>query len=132
MLNTTETDPSELTTSQITNRMLLIRDAKRTLAQQEKPLDDEYKILEETLITKLNQEESLGTKTAYGSATLTEQDIPIIEDQEIFNEFVMTNKTLYLLQNRLNSKACLELENMGELPPGLKILKKQKIALRSV
>lgn len=132
MFNAFETDPAELTTSQITNLMLAIRDEKRQLAVQEKPLDDQYKILEDALITKMNQEESVGVKTAFGSATLTEYDTPVVEDQEAFNEFIMTNNALYLLQNRLSQKACLELENMGELPPGLKILKRQKIALRSI
>lgn len=121
-----------MTTSQITNNLLGIRENKQKLTKQVQELEELYKTLEETLIAKLNQEESIGTKTTLGSATLTEQDIPIIENQETFNEYVMTHNALYLLQNRLSSKACLELHNMGELPPGLTILKKQKIALRSV
>lgn len=132
MFDNFETDPTELTTSQITNLMIAIRDKRRELAALKKPLDDRYKTLEETLIVKLAQEEAIGIKTAFGSATLTEQDIPYIENQEVFNKFILTNNALYLLQDKLSQKACLELEYMGELPPGLRILKKRKIALHSI
>lgn len=121
-----------MTTSQITNDLLGIRASKQNLTRQVQELEELYKVLEETLIAKLNQEGSIGTKTTLGSATLTEQDIPIIENQGAFNEYVIANHALYLFQNRLSSRACLELHNQGELPPGLAILKKPKIVLRSV
>lgn len=125
-----EKKPPQL--ASLIDQLHALREEKRLLASKDKSITAEIEELESAVITALKKANCTSFKTTKAGASLTTQDIPIIEDITAFEQYVLDNKALYLLQRRLSSKACLELHQMGDTPAGISILVKDKIALRSI
>lgn len=120
---------SPLKTSEIMTRMFEIREEKRAWAKREKELNEEWERLEATLIGRLDEQGSLSVSSRAGSAGISEDDVPIIEDWDSFESYMKENDALYMLQRRIAVGAYRELVKAGQEVPGLRAVKKRSISL---
>lgn len=118
--------------SQLIDTLHSLRDERRSIAAQDKILAAQSEKIELFIIDKFKIDNCTSFKTQKAGATLSTQEQPIISNIDKFEQYIKATGALYLLQRRINSKACLELHEMGETPPGISIMVKEKIALRSI
>lgn len=111
-------------------RMLELREQKKALEAQVKGINEEFDSLEAQLILLLDTQESTTVATKQGTATITETVVPVIADWDAFENYVITNGALHLLQRRPATAAFRELQEAGEAIPGLEPFTKRAISLR--
>lgn len=124
------TEQPQITTGSIIDRLYEIRTERKALSDKDKELKDEFDSLEHVLIERLKADDSLQAKTKTATATITETIVPTIKDWDAFEQHVLENQALYLLQRRPASAAFRELLNMGETVPGLEPFTSLSISLR--
>ncbi len=112
-------------------------DERYKLIQQRKELDKKSKELYAE-ITQLEGEilelmqtanlDNAGGKTS--SVTITEQLVPTIVDNDAFNQYIIQEDALYLLQRRVVATRYKELIDAGETVPGLEPTTLSKLSQR--
>jgi len=115
---------------QTIDRLLEIRDKKAELNAEVKKLTEEFTELEQTLIHKLQEEETTQGRSTKATASITSTTIAAIEDWDAFERWVLANEAIYMIQKRVSNGAYRELIQTGEEIPGLKPLKQTTISLR--
>jgi len=112
-----------------------VRDEKRRIKEREKELIDEWKSLEMELMGRYAEQ---GMKKASielddGStvtASITEVVLPQVVDWDAVYEHIKKTGDFYLLQKRPAAAAFRELNDSGEVIPGMEPYTKQSISLR--
>lgn len=66
------------------------------------------------------------------SASISEVEIPIVEDWDAYQEYIKENDALHLLERRPATRAWRELYESGELVPGTSPFKKRGINVRKI
>lgn len=120
---------SPLKTSEIMARMFEIREEKRAMAKREKELNEEWEKLESTLMYRLDEQGSLSVSSKAGTAGISEDVVPIVEDWDSFEGYMKENDALYMLQRRIAVGAFRELVKAGQEVPGLRAVTKRSISL---
>ena len=131
-MNDTDLPIEKMSLSELIDALHSLRDEKRSIAARDKILTAQSEEIELIIVDKFKSDNCTSFKTQKAGATLSTQEQPIISNIDEFEQFIKATGALYLLQRRISSKACLELHEMGETPPGISIMVKEKIALRSV
>jgi hypothetical protein len=119
-----------LTTAQIVQRMVEIRDERRKIGAVDKELIDEYKPLELELIIRLDEQGMEKASTSHGTASITETVLPQVVDWDAFYEWIKENDAFYMLQKRPAAAAYRELQDSGEEVAGLVPYTQRSIGLR--
>ena len=113
------------------DRLLQIRERRRALAAEDKELVEEWEGLEGQMIAGLDSQGMTRVSSAAGTAVISEQVVPMVEDWDAALAYMRENDMLYLLQRRMATGAYREIvEASGEVP-GVKPLTKRSINLRS-
>lgn len=113
------------------DEMFLIRERKRELTKQLKAIEKESDLLQANLLIKMKE---VGTDYARGklaSATITEQEVPTIDDWGKVSEWISENDAIYLLHRKVSSGAWTELRNAGTEIPGIEPFIKRTISLKT-
>ena len=124
--------PEPIKKGLVTDELFELRDIRRDLDRKSEDIKQKMEALEQALIESLDEEEATMTRGKLASASIAESEVFIIEDLDLFHEYISENDALYLLQNRPAQGALQELYNAGETVPGIRVLDKRKISLRKI
>ena len=105
---------------------------RKELANQDKVLADQYKILEAQVMRRLDEEETTMSRGKHASATITETTVAQVKDWDSFYEFVTENDALFLLQRRVANAAYRDLIDAGETVPGVVPFIKRALSVRAL
>lgn len=112
------------------NEMIDIRDQRSEIAKQDKALKEQFDALEQFVLAKLREQDTIKGSSSKGTATISELTVPTIENWEAFESYIYENHAFYLLEKRPSGAAFRELYQQGEEIPGLKPFTKYSISLR--
>ena len=105
---------------------------RKELANQDKVLADQYRILEALVMRRLDEEETTMSRGKRASATITETTVAQVKDWDSFYEFVTENDALFLLQRRVANAAYRDLIDAGETVPGVVPFVKRALSVRTL
>jgi hypothetical protein len=120
-----------LTHGDIIQRMLDIREERRALSTRDKELVEEWDLYQQLLIAQLDESGTDMTRSQVGTATITEEIVPLVEDWDTFLGYIHQEEAYHLLQRRPATAAYRELQNIGLEVPGVVPFKKRSISLRA-
>ena len=112
-------------------------DKLHNLREKKRELEDEVKKIrkimdeEEINIFALLEEQDIpGAKGHTASVSITESIVPVIENDEIFFEHVLTTGDIHLLERRPSVRAFRETMESGDTVPGLRPFTRRTLSLR--
>lgn len=113
------------------DRLAELRDARRELAEQDKPLKEEFNKLEQEVLDALYAQDLPAALGRKARATRSEQIYanPTTSYEEVF-EWAKENDAFYIFKKSLNSAPLRELSDMGQLPDCITLGKKVTLNLR--
>ena len=114
------------------DEMFDLRERKRELERELKEIEETMADRESQVIQMLDKDEITLSRGRRASASITESEVPVIEDWEAVQEYIRENDALHLLQRRVSSTAWRELKDAGELIPGTRPFTQRKLSLRKV
>ena len=108
-----------------------LREEKAGLRKEMDTVEKEFNSLQALIIQELAALEIDGAKGHAYQVSIMNTQIPIIEDGEVFNDWVMQDEErLSCFQRRLATRTIEEMWRDGEVIPGLNKLNKTKLSLR--
>lgn len=120
------------TQGDIINRLIKLRNEKRTLESQLKLIEQQYNETKQNLIQQFKDSNTLSGKTTAGSATYTTRTIANLVDPDAFWAYIFTTRDTSLISHaRPATKACQELQLMNTPVPGIEFIEIPDISLRS-
>lgn len=119
-------------TGKMIDEMFDLRESKKELERKVKLINEEMTLLEAELIQKLDAEETSMGRGRSASASITKSEVPMVDDWDIFGQYLIDNEMLYLLQRRVAVRAFRELRDAGEEIPGTTTFPKRTISLRKI
>ena len=124
-------DDDPITVGELVQQMLDIRDERSHIEEKDKLLREQWRGLETVLMAKLDEQGmKRATVDGVATATLTVQTLPQVVDWDAFYEYVIENKAMHMLHRRVSSGAFRELNDAGEVVPGVDAYDKRSISLR--
>lgn len=114
------------------DEMYRLREDKRKLDNASSDIKKSMDVLDEKIQGALEAQGTTMSRGYEASASITEQDIFVIEDMDEYGRHIIENDALHLLERRPSMGACRELDQAGESIPGLKKITRKKISLRKV
>lgn len=104
------------------------------LSAQDKPLKEEYDALGEEVMRRLDKEGSTGQKSKRASVSITEIDVPVLNDIEAFTKWAMRTKNLHLFTASCVSspawREVIQLNAKHTPPPGTEVFTKKNLNFR--
>lgn len=128
-LNPQEKQPT--TAAEIMAELFRIRDERRELAELDKDLGHQYRVLEALMIAKCDEQGATRVSSALGTAVLTETTVPQVTDWDTFYQFIKDNDAFHFLQRRVATAAFREAIEAKQEIPGLTPFSQRSINLRA-
>lgn len=114
------------------DEMYEIRTQKQVLESEAKKFGEQMKLLEASIITRLDQDETTMSRGKTASAILTETVVPKVDDWDGFYQYIQENEAFHLLQRRVSTAAARETLEAGENISGISTFTKRAISLRKI
>jgi hypothetical protein len=109
-----------------------LREQKREIEKEMKEIEAQMADLEARIINLLDADEVTLSRGRRASASVTESEVPVVEDWDEFQDYVLRNQALHLLERRASVAAWRELKQAGEDVPGTRPFIKRKLSIRKV
>lgn len=119
-----------LTTAQIVEKMVEIREERRRISSRDKELVEEWRSLELELIIRLDEQGMEKASTKHGTASINETILPQVVDWDEFYGYIKEQDAFHMLQRRPTAAAFRELHESGEVVPGVEPYTQRAIGLR--
>jgi len=120
-----------LNIGKVISQMLEIREERRKIGARDKELVALWEAGQATLINALDAQTQTTAGTPFGTATITEEVVPQIDDWDTYYAYIKDNDAWHLLQRRPAAAAFRELHEAGEVVPGASAFVKRSISLRA-
>lgn len=117
---------------ELIDSMYELRTEREKLSSAAKKIGEKLEILEAEIIARLDSDAMTMGRGRAASATLTEVDVPKVDDWDEFYKYIGENEAYHLLQRRPSSAACRETIESGETIDGVGIFTKRAISLRKI
>lgn len=114
------------------DEMQQIRLKRQELADQDKALTHDYAELESKVLDALRDNGLNFARGGVASAAIATQEVPNVEDWELFYQYINDNDMPFLLQRRPSAAAIKELWESGNIIPGVKPYIKTSVSLRKI
>jgi hypothetical protein len=126
-------DAKPATIGSIIDRMFVVREERKLLADTDKDLKAEFDELEVQLINAMDTQDAMQSRGRSASATITEDLYPTEIDWDVLTDYIKETDSFHLLQRRLNTAPWREMLTInGEPLPGTKSYLRRSISLRKV
>tara|TARA_R100001594_G_C4044013_1_gene263788 strand:+ start:1090 stop:1449 length:360 start_codon:yes stop_codon:yes gene_type:complete len=105
---------------------------KKKLDNLEKQFNEQKKLVNELKQDVLVEMEQIGTTTYNGDKaviSVTEHEIPVVEDWNAFYAYIYENNAIDLLQRRVTSSAWKDRRDDGEHVAGVDSMKQQRLRI---
>lgn len=122
--------PEQQSLGSTIDRLFDLNERLKRLARVEKRIKDEIAELEARVIPALDAQDSVLGSGQRGKATISESEVPILEDLDVLFEFMKDNDAPYLLERRVALTPWREMLQQGTLVPGTKAFTKRKLAVK--
>jgi hypothetical protein len=122
--------PVKLTPGQIIKEMIAIRDERKRIAERDKELVEIWRGLEAMGIAIGDEMGMKRMSSDDGTATITQETLPQVEDWDALYQYIMENDACHMLQRRVSAAAFRELQDAGIEIPGVVPYVQRKISLR--
>jgi len=109
-----------------------LREDYRELAQDLDALKRTMEQIENQIIEALDAQDLGLGRGRRASANITESEVPVIEDIDAFQEYILKHQALHLLERRPAVGAWRELRDGGEEVPGIQPLTRRKLSVRKI
>lgn len=122
---------SELTMAQLIERMVEVREERRSISARDKELVDEWRRLEIEAITRLgDQGMDKASVGGVGTISINKTILPQVVDWDEFYQYIVDNEAFHMLQKRPAAAAFRELHEGGEEVAGVEPYEQISIGLR--
>ena len=108
------------------------RAERQALAKQLEDLKSEETELENHIFNAFGKQELRGAKGTIATASIKEDNVPTIEDWDVFFEHVKKTKSWDMLQRRLSTTAVRERWKSNKEVPGVGVFHKMSLSLTKV
>lgn len=104
------------TIGQLIDKLAAVRDKRNALAEKDKPLEQEEKLLREAIIAELKAQQTDEGRSKKLKVSLTYSTVANVKDWDAFWDFILKGKGKYnhLLQRRVSDPAYRELLVLSE------------------
>ncbi len=119
-----------LTAAQIVEKMVTIRDERRSISSRDKELVEEWRKYELDLMKILAEQGMEKVSTPSGTASINKTILPQVVDWDEFYQYIVDNDAFHMLQKRPAAAAFRELQEAGEEVAGVIPYEKTEIGLR--
>jgi hypothetical protein len=126
----TETHEQTITTADLIQKLVDIREEKRRIKAREKELNEQWRSLELEALVRLDEQGMDKASSKTGTISIGENVLPQVVDWDQFGQHILDNEALYLLQRRPAAAAYRELLASGEEIPGVEPYTQRSINLR--
>ena len=120
----------KLTTEKLISNMLAVRHERQAIKARDKELIALWRDLEAEFMAALDAQGQKRAGTAAGTATITENILPVIKDWDALTAHIMETGDTHLLQRRVSSASFREILSAGGSLPGVEPYTQRQIALR--
>ncbi len=110
--------------------MLAVRHERQEIKARDKELIALWRDLEAEFMAALDAQGQKRAGTASGTATITENILPVIKDWDALTAHIMETGDTHLLQRRVSSASFREILSAGGSLPGVEPYTQRQIALR--
>lgn len=125
---------AKLNVGDLLEQMADIKIKRDKLSAQDKPLKEEYDALGEEVMRRLDKEGSTGQKSKRASVSITEIDVPVLNDIEAFTKWATRTKNLHLFTASCVSspawREVIQLNAKHTPPPGTEVFTKKNLNFR--
>jgi hypothetical protein len=128
MSDTAQTAPRR-TLGKIVDELYAIKQERAKLAKQIKDLSARIVELDAEILAKMDEEDMETSAGKTATARRSELTVPVIEDFDLFEQYMIETGSLYLLERRPSAASYRELLAQGEEVPGLRPFTQVKISL---
>lgn len=124
----------ERTLPQQVDDLRKLRDTIREKKNALKELEDEFRTSEEKVLNALREDGATKLSGKLATASVSEADVPSVEDWDDFYKFIRRNNAFYLLQRRANAAPYRELleQRKGKPIPGVKTVTTYRLNLTAI
>lgn len=118
------------TLDELIDDLTRIRAERKRIAKLDEDLVEEWRAAEGALIARLDAQKVNRVSTDSATATITEDDVPMVIDWDVVWDYIIANHASHLMQRRIATAAWRELKDAGIPTPGIDVYKKREISLR--
>lgn len=122
---------TEAKTSDLLHRIFEIRTERAALEAKDKELREEFSMLEQVLLARADEQGATRISTSDGTAIVSEEELPQVDDWDIFHGWIKDNDAFYMLQRRVASAAYREAIKSGQTIPGISTYVKRGLNFRA-
>lgn len=119
-----------MTMGELVQELMTIRNEKREHNKRLEELEEDWRVAEALLMMKLDAEGMNRAASDIGIATITTDDVPLVQDWDAAHKYMLENDALHFLQRRIAVSAWKELRAAGFELPGVEVYTKRSISLR--
>ena len=120
------------TVGSLIDHLHTLRGLRAQVGQLDTAIGKAMSTLEPRLLEALDTTGINHARGAHASATITQAELPNVEDWQAFHQFLIEEAMPELLQKRLSTGACSELKATGTPIPGLTWFTKRSISLKKL
>lgn len=125
---------AKLNVGDLLEQMADVKIKRDKLSAQAEPLKEEYDALGEEVMRRLDKEGSTGQKSRRASVSITEIDVPVLNDIEAFTKWATRTKNLHLFTASCVSspawREVIQLNAKHTPPPGTEVFTKKNLNFR--
>ena len=120
------------TIGSLIDKLHAVREKRRKLVEQDKPLAKEEEELKELVLATLAANDTDKASSKKATASISYVTVANVKDWDAFYAFVKKTGYFHLFQRRVTDTACRELWEQGKQIPGLQPFTKRKLNIRTV
>lgn len=126
--------PKERTLPQKIDDLRKQRDKIREERNKLSELETAFKAAEEQILTELREQGATKLSGKLATASVSESEVPSVEDWDDFYKFIRRNNAFYLLQRRPNAAPYRELmeQRRGKKIPGVNTVTTYRLNLTAI
>lgn len=118
--------------SSLIDSLSALKRSKKELEQQVKDVEKGISEVELQIIQAMDGEGLIETKSAVAKVGISESIYPHVEQWELFQDFILENRFLHLLERRPAVLAYRELISLGRPVPGVLPFTKRKLNFKEL
>lgn len=118
------------TLSSLIDSLSTLKRSKKSLEEEVKSVEKQIGDVEIELMKAMDADGIVESKSSVGKVSIGESVYPQVQDWDTFNQYILENKYLHLLERRPAVLAYRELLNLGRPVPGVLPYTKRKLTFK--
>ncbi len=115
-----------------TDTLWALREKKRAIDAQLKPVEEEIKAMEQVIFELLDAQDTRKAEGKHAAVSINESVVCNVDDWEALWPYIAKNKFFHLIQKRVSDPGMRELWALGKTVPGAQPFTKRTLSLKSL